>query len=714
MQRKRFNHEKHLTLLLLTVCITQQLYADTDINIPPENMLPVLKYQATRTDTGFLDTSASVYRVDAPENTQSMGVNLSEVLKGVPGLQLNNRENYAQDLQISMRGFGARSTFGVRGIRLYVDGIPATMPDGQGQTSSIDLSSLSHLEVLGGPSSSLYGNSSGGTILATTKQGQGKDSLELGYAAGSHHKNRADLILQGGADRVGEPSYIISSSYFDTDGFRDHSEAEKVLSNAKLTWKTQNDSIINFIVNSVNIQANDPQGLTYEQWKENPKQAIADPKYNVRKEIDQTQLGIHLDKKLTDLQSLYAMAYYGQRHVTQYQSIPEAPQLDNRHAGGVIDFKRDFYGSDLRWTLKDALPGTQFIAGLTFDAMYEDRQGYNNFNSQHHFGMKGDLRRNETNTLWNLDPYLQASWQFLENLRVDGGLRYSNVHYESRDHYIKSDSNPEKNNNDDSGKTDYQKVLPSVAFNWSITPTLSSYISYAKGFETPTFTEMAYPAVGTSGINFALKPSVSDNFEFGVKSDTVYGDITAAVFSTETKDDIVSADANNGRNTFKNADKTKRQGFEFSWNKNLWHSLNASVSYSWLDAQFDAEIPGKTLDKTVRKGNKIPGVAENQAYFSLGWKPDTGLDAGFDLQYMDRIYVNDTNKESTPSFTAASVNAGYTWKEQDWKVRTFVRIDNLFDENYIGSVIVNDSNGRFYEPADGLNWSAGLRVTKEF
>ena len=714
MQRKRFNHEKHLPLLLLTVCITQQLYADTEINILPENMLPVLKYQATRTDTGFLDTSASVYRVDAPENTQSMGVNLSEVLKGVPGLQLNNRENYAQDLQISMRGFGARSTFGVRGIRLYVDGIPATMPDGQGQTSNIDLSSLSHLEVLGGPSSSLYGNSSGGTILATTKQGQGKDSLELGYAAGSHHKNRADLILQGGADRVGEPSYIISSSYFDTDGFRDHSEAEKVLSNAKLTWKTQNDSIINFIVNSVNIQANDPQGLTYEQWKENPKQAIADPKYNVRKEIDQTQLGIHLNKKLTDLQSLYAMAYYGQRHVIQYQSIPEAPQLDNRHAGGVIDFKRDFYGSDLRWTLKDALPGTQFIAGLAFDAMYEDRQGYNNFNSQHNFGVKGDLRRNETNTLWNLDPYLQASWQFLENLRVDGGLRYSNVHYESRDHYIKSDSNPEKNNNDDSGKTDYQKILPSIAFNRSITPTLSSYISYAKGFETPTFTEMAYPAVGTSGINFVLKPSVSDNFEFGVKSNTVYGDITAAVFSTETKDDIVSADANNGRNTFKNADKTKRQGFEFSWNKNLWHSLNVSASYSWLDAQFDAEIPGKTQDKTVKKGNKIPGVAENQAYFSLGWKPDTGLDAGFDLQYMDRIYVNDTNKESTPSFTVASVNAGYTWKEQDWKVRTFVRIDNLFDENYIGSVIVNDSNGRFYEPADGLNWSAGLRVTKEF
>lgn len=158
------------TLLLLTACICQSLYAEDESTVQD---LPAIKVEATHTATSYAKTPASIFRVDAPKQQDNIGVNLTEVVKGVPSLQLNNRENYAQDLQLSMRGFGARSTFGVRGIRLYVDGIPATMPDGQGQTSNIDLKSLDHLEVLTGPFSSLYGNSSGGAILATTKEGQG-------------------------------------------------------------------------------------------------------------------------------------------------------------------------------------------------------------------------------------------------------------------------------------------------------------------------------------------------------------------------------------------------------------------------------------------------------------------------------------------------------------------------------------------------------------
>ena len=259
-----------MTLLCLTACICQNLYAEAGSTEPV--LLPTLKIQATRTDTDWLATPASVYRIEQKNNENNLGINLSETLKGVPGLQLNNRENYAQDLQLSMRGFGARSTFGVRGVRLYVDGIPATMPDGQGQTSNIDLSSLDHIEVLGGPFSSLYGNSSGGTVLTSTKQGEGRDSIQLGYAGGSHHKGRADIVLQGGADKAGEPSYVVSSSYFDTDGYRDHSAARKVLSNAKLTWDLDDGSKVNWIVNHVDMNADDPQGLTREQWKTNPKQ----------------------------------------------------------------------------------------------------------------------------------------------------------------------------------------------------------------------------------------------------------------------------------------------------------------------------------------------------------------------------------------------------------------------------------------------------------
>ncbi|ENU25003.1 hypothetical protein F993_00393 [Acinetobacter proteolyticus] len=673
--------------------------------------LATIKVEATRTNTTYMQTPASIFRVDMPKNDQSAQVNLTEVVKGIPSVQLRNRENYAQDLQLSMRGFGARSTFGVRGIRLYTDGIPATMPDGQGQTSNIDLSSLSHLEVLTGPFSSLYGNSSGGAILATTKEGQGKDSIEMSYAGGSHNKNRADLVLQGGAKNQNEPSYVISSSYFDTDGYRDHSSAEKVLNNAKLTWNLDDGTKINWVTNYVKIHADDPQGLNRTQWQQNPRQVNdANNLYNVRKDIEQTQTGVTWSKPINDQHELYAMAYFGNRQVTQYQSIPQSAQKNPNHAGGVIDFERNYYGADFRWTGKELLPNTSFSAGLAVDSMDEDRKGYENFNlvnGSPSYGVKGTLRRDEDNTLWNVDPYIQASWQFLPTWRLDTGVRYSNVHYKSKDQYL--------SNGNDSDKTDYNKVLPSAALSWQIAPELLAYASYAKGFETPTFTEMAYQAdKDKSGFNFNLKPSSSDNYELGVKSQNQLGDFTLAVFQSKTKDDIVSAGTSNGRATFRNADKTLRQGVELAWNKKLWKDLEMNASYGYLDAKFDAAIPAVGTVKAIEKGNAIPGIAKNQAYLGLAWKPEQGFYAGADAQYMDKVYVDDVNSDTAPSYTVASIYTGYAWKYADWGINGFARIDNLFDKNYAGSVIVNDSNSRFFEPADGRNWSAGIKVSKQF
>ena len=697
------------TLSCLIACAGQNIYAENDTQ--EVQRLDTIIIQATRTDRERLTTPASVYYLNQ-EQDNSMNVNLSETLKGVPGLQLNNRENYAQDLQISMRGFGARSSFGVRGVRLYVDGIPATMPDGQGQTSNIDLNSLDHIEVLGGAFSSLYGNSSGGTILTTTTEGQGADSIELGHSAGSQNKGQTKLVLQGGSENASEPSYIISSSYFDTNGYRDHSSAHKVLNNAKLTWDLEDGSKINWMNNYVKIAADDPGGLTRDQWKANPRQVATNVLlYNARKEIEQLQTGLTWNKPINDQHELYGMAYWGQRAVTQYQSIPRTAQGGVNHAGGVIDFDRNFYGTDLRWTGKDILPNTKLIAGVAVDAMTEDRKGYQNFLGDR-LGVKGELRRDEDNTLWNLDPYLQASYHFAPDWTLDAGLRYSNVHFKSKDKFLANGNN--------SGKTDYQKLLPSMALSWQILPELMTYASYAQGFETPTFTEMSYPANTAENRSFTLKAAESETYEMGLKSVSTLGDFTVAIFQTQTENDIVSAENDNGRSTFRNADKTLREGVELSWNKNLWRDLTAQASYSYIDATFDADIPeilnqnGSIAVSRVESGNYIPGIAKNQAFLSLGWKPENGLSAGLDVRYSDRIYVNDTNTEYAPSYTVAGANVGYHWKMQDWAVNTFARVDNLFDKDYSGSVIVNESNSRFYEPAEGRNWSAGLSVTKEF
>ncbi|RPE26877.1 iron complex outermembrane receptor protein [Acinetobacter sp. BIGb0102] len=706
-----------LKINLLYGCVAMCMGAGSSFTWAAESdsestvQLPTIKVEATRTDTTYMETPASIFRVDIPKNDQSAQVNLTEVVKGIPSVQLRNRENYAQDLQLSMRGFGARSTFGVRGIRLYTDGIPATMPDGQGQTSNIDLGSLSHLEVLTGPFSSLYGNSSGGAILATTREGQGKDSIEMSYAGGSHNKNRAGIVLQGGAKNQNEPSYIVSSSYFDTDGYRDHSGANKVLSNAKLTWNLDDGSKINWVTNYVKIDADDPGGLTRADWEKNPKQVAKNVlDYNARKTIDQTQTGLTWSKPLNDQNELYAMTYIGQRQVTQYQSIPDTVQKNPNtpyQAGGVIDFKRDYYGADFRWTGKDLLPNTQFSAGVAIDAMNEDRQGYQNFNDAGDKGIKGAVRRDERNTLWNVDPYLQASWSFLPTMRLDTGVRYSNVHYKSKDHYIIG------LNGDNSGKTTYEEVLPSVALSWQIIPEVLAYASYAKGFETPTFTEMAYPAQGGAS-TLDLKPSKSDNYELGLKSSNMLGDFNLATFYIETKDDIVAAESMGGRATFRNADKTLRKGVEFAWNKKLWKDLAVNASYAYLDATFDSKVPAIGKVAEIPEGNAIPGIAKNQAFIGLAWQPEQGFYAGLDTQFMDKVYVNDINSDAAASYTVASIYTGYAWKHADWGINGFARVDNLFDKNYAGSVIVNEGSSRFFEPADGRNWSAGIKVSKQF
>ena len=326
-------------------------------------------------------------------------------------------------------------------------------------------------------------------------------------------------------------------------------------------------------------------------------------------------------------------------------------------------------------------------------------------NSSPVYGQKGSLRRNEDNTLWNIDPYLQVSWQFLPTWRLDTGMRYSNVHYKSDDHYL--------SNGNDSGKTEYAKTLPSAALSWQIVPELLAYVSYAKGFETPTFTEMAYqPDPDKTGFNFALKPSSSDNYEMGLKSKNPWGYFTLAAFQSKTKNDIVSYATVNGRATYQNVDKTQRQGVEFSWNKNLWKDLKAQASYSYLDATFDSDF--SSASGTVKKGTYIPGIAKNQAFARLAWQPQTGMFAGIEAHYMDKIYVNDANSDAAPSYTVTAIDVGYKWKIQDWAINTYARVDNLFDRNYVGSVIVNDGNGRYFEPAEGRNWSAGLSITKQF
>ncbi|WP_220398588.1 TonB-dependent receptor PqqU [Atlantibacter hermannii] len=639
-------------------------------------------------------------------------INLSENLGSVPGLQILNRQNYAQDLQLSIRGFGSRSTYGVRGIRLYVDGIPATMPDGQGQTSNIDLNSVASVEVLRGPFSALYGNASGGVIDVKTETGEAPPTIETSSYYGSFGTWRYGLKASGATGdgtQPGDVNYTVSSTRFTTHGFRDHSDARKNLANAKLGVRIDDVSTLTLLLNSVDIRANDPGGLSYSEWRDNPRQSPRGEQYDTRKTIRQTQAGLNYQRALSTSDDLSITAYAGQRETVQYQSIPAGPQRNPTHPGGVIDLSRHYQGIDSRLTHRDTLwtLPVDVTVGLNYENMSENRKGFENFtldNGVPLYGVKGDKRRDERNLMWNLDPYLQSSWQLSDALSLDAGVRYSSIWFDANDHYITAA------NGDDSGEASYHKWLPAGALKYKVTDAWNVYLSAGRGFETPTINELSYRSGGQNGLNLALKPSTSDTVELGSKTRIGNGLFSAALFQTDTDNEIVVDASSGGRTTYKNAGKTRRQGLELSLDQQFAWDWKLKMAWTWLDATYRSNACGAT----DCNGNRMPGIARNMGYASFGYQPEQGWYAGADVHYMGDIMADDENSAKAPSYTVAGLNTGYKFLYERWALDLFGRVDNLFDKGYVGSVIVNESNGRYYEPAPGRNYGVGMSVSYRF
>ena len=662
--------------------------------------LPPVVVTATRTDTPAFDVPASIDRIEGDAAREGrLQVNISDALGGVPGLLARDRQNYAQDVQISVRGFGARSTFGIRGVRLYVDGIPATLPDGQGQITNVDLGSVGRFEVLRGPFSALYGNSSGGVIQVFTEDPAAKPTLGFGIAGGSDGALRLSTKFSATHGAFG---VVASASRFTTDGYREHSAAERRIGNLKFIWQPDDASRVTLIANHVSLpEAQDPLGLTRAQFETNPRgvDSVA-TRFDTRKTVEQTQGGLIYERRIDSANSFRAMVYSGRRETEQFQSIPVAVQNSPLQPGGVISLEREYRGADLRWTLKTPLADRPFtlVGGLIFDALRELRQGYRNFVGTT-LGVKGVLRRDENNEVSNLDPYLQASWQFAPRWSVNAGVRRSSVRFESNDNYVVG-TNP-----DDSGSAKYSATLPVLGVMFALSDTLHLYATAGRGFETPTLNELAYRPGGATGLNFGLNAAQSDSLEFGAKARTAsVGEWRAAVFQTGTSDEIVTLTNTGGRSTFTNAGSTRRRGFELGWSSSLAEHVTAQAAFTLLDARY----------RDAFAGNRIPGVARSSLYFALGWTPPQGFRAGLDLRALSNVMVNDANTDAAAGHAVIGASAGYLWRAGRWELSGFVRGDNLAGSRVIGSVIVNEGSSRFFEPAPGRTWLAGANAVLSF
>jgi iron complex outermembrane receptor protein len=511
----------------------------------------------TRSAARAFDLPASIDVIDARTIHEGQPqVNLSETLGRVPGVFAANRQNYAQDLQVSSRGFGARAQFGVRGVRLYQDGIPVTMPDGQGQTGSFSLLSAQRIEVLRGPFSTLYGNASGGVIAVFTEDPQPQPLLDFTFGGGSYGTWTAGTKLNGIAGGVGG---VLAASHFQTDGYRDHSSARREIGNAKLVFDLAPATRVTIIGNTqYQPETLDPLGLTRAQWGADARSV--DPsaiQFNTRKTIDQIQGGLFLEHRFNDSVTLNVDGYHGTRTIRQYLALSGTAPTSS---GGVTDLDRDFggIGARLTWRGQWLSQPLSLIVGMDSDRQHERRRGFVNNN-----GDLGDLRRDEDDVVRSYDAYAEAQWSPWPVLSFTAGVRTSKVWYGSDDHYITA-QNP-----DDSGAQRFTDTSPVLGVAWHVRDTVNVYASYGEGFETPTFAELAYRSGGT-GLNFGLQPATSRAVEAGVKAYiTPQHRVTLALFHVNTKNEIVVDQATGGRTTYKNAGRTRRRGVEAEWDGEL-------------------------------------------------------------------------------------------------------------------------------------------------
>jgi iron complex outermembrane receptor protein len=693
--------KKALALFVSSIFIESALANQPEYEAPPLDEIVV---SASGYEQKILDTAASINVVNRNQiqNGQAMD-NLAEPLNRVPGIFALNRQNYAQDLQISSRGFGANSTFGTRGIKIFVDNIPGTVADGQGQISHIDLPSTERIEVMRGPYSVLYGNSSGGVISVFTQDGGPNNEIEPYFEVGSFSQRKAGVKASG---IYRETNYLLDVGDFHTNGYREHSVADRFNANSKLKFKMGGDTAVTFIANNVNLSAQDPLGLTSSQLVTNPKQAGNSAiSQNTRKSVLQSQTGATVDTRVDQENQLLFTPYYGQRHVTQFLAA---------QSNGVIDLKRNFYGMDSKWVHKSQMlemPFT-FVGGVDMNENDDQRMTY-----QNNGGVQGALGQNYRMCAKNFDQYAHLDWRLLERLSLNMGARNSTT-------TLSSISNSPALSNTSSGSNTYQALTSMMSLQYYLTELSNVYVSYGSSFDTPTLNQVTYNS-NFSSSNFGLSAATTKQLEVGFKSKvSKSAQVNVALFNANTTNDIVVGASSFGRTAFTNAPKTNRQGMELGSQFKLPHDFEMNLAYTWLNAtvkeaySYTYQATGiPTTTNVVLSGNRIPGVPNQGLFSELLWvKPNKSMEAAVEARVNGSMAVNDINSLSMANGYAVMNIRGVLRQELSggWSSSQFFRVNNLLDRSYVGSVIVNQASSQFYEAAPGRNWIIGGNASYQF
>jgi len=655
---------------------------------------------------------------DAPSSLQAVSreviedagpqVNMSESLNRIPGVVALNRQNYAQDLQISIRGFGARTTFGVRGIRIIADGIPATIPDGQGQSSSVSLTSTERIEVLRGPLAQLYGNSAGGVIQTFTRDAPETPELLIQGHIGSFDTYRTDWQY---AEKVGKFGLVADYSTFKTDGFRQNSQTERNQFNGKLTYQHNDQTKIDFIANVFDMPyAYDPAGLSLAD-------AIATPEKssrveNQRKIIKQNQMGAVLTHSIDGVSKVSGRVYGGDRENTHFNNFTVG-------SPSWVGLERDYYGLGLNYSSKSTIIGkdTLWVVGFDFDKSTEINQA--GTATTNNAGKEGTLSRNEERLAQNIDFFGQASMFLSDRWSVLGGARSTNVKLSSTG--IAGYTGAPIGS---LGEITFNAINPVIGATYHATERMNIYANYGRGLETPTLAEMGYDLSYNNAFNTALKASSSNHYETGLKwIPTNRSRLDLAVFYVQTSDEIITYGTSSSKTAYTNSPGgTTRKGLELSYQNQFSSSMKLNVSGTLIDTEFNENFTYGT--STVNAGNKIPGIPNGMAYSSLQWsatdfqrnkyRQTMGTLATLEVLAAGANHSRDTNLESLKAggYSLYNLRLAHRVDINSMTLTGYGQLNNLTDKKYIGSVIVGNSTP--FEPAPGRNWMLGLNAVTRF
>jgi iron complex outermembrane receptor protein len=655
----------------------------------PEVLDPVV-VTATRLEGDAGDRSAAVSVIDAAtirDGRQLLG--LDEALGGVPGVYAQGRYNFAQDLRLSVRGLGARASFGIRGLRIFVDGVPATTPDGQSSVDDIDLAGLERIEVLRGPSGALYGSAAGGVLSLASEAPVEASFAEARLGAGEFGARQYRVLGSWAGEDQGA---LASVSRESIDGHRVNAQAERSLLNARWTGAAGEHTRLDATLALLDAPtAQDPGGLTAEQVAEDPGQAAPiNLRFDTGEVVRQQRLGLTSRTAVGEDSELRLRAYAVARDFSN--KLPfNATELDRRYGGLGLEYarSRDWLGRPART-----------LVGADLDLQDDDRLRRDNDD-----GVLGAVNFQQREQVESLGLFALHEQALAEAWRLDLGLRYDWLDLQARDAFLAD--------GDDSGRTRFDQLSPSLGLAYLPGPSWNAYARIASAFETPTTTELAR-ADGGGGFNADLEPETAWNYELGLRARPQPNlRMELAAFLIEIRDQLVPREivGSPGRFSYENAGRSRNLGLEAALGLGGRTGWGLELAYTLQDFRYRrfTDADGVVLD-----GKRVPGVPRYLLNAALSYRAPAGWYATLEGRRVGELFAEDENAVPVDAYALADLRLGYRGATAAWDYGVYAGVNNLFDADYNANVRINARGGRYFEPAPGRNLYLGLNAARYF